>query len=146
MYALRLSSGSSYDSGKVEDDLSKGNLYLSLEGGSSWSKIAFAVREELLDIGNRVIKIQHRRESETSIDFFRNGNKIEARYDKIPTDSFGTSTFPIHSNQLEKSNELVIKPNDGKYSISDVGLDVVSLLPDMTEENFMTYIKDWILR
>ena len=146
VYALGLSSGSSYNSGKLEDDLRKGNPYLSLEEGSSWSKITFAVREELLGIGNCVIKIQHRRESGTSIDIFLNGNKIEARYDKIPTDSFGISTFPIHSNQLKKSNELVIKPNDGKYFISDVGLDVVSLLPDVTEENFMTYIKDWILR
>ena len=145
VYALGLSSGSSYNSGKLEDDLRKGNPYLSLEGGSSWSKITFAVREELLGIGNCVIKIQHRRESGTSIDIFLNGNKIEDRYDKIPTDSFGISTFPIHSNQLEKSNELVIKPNDRKYFISNVGLDVVSLLPDVTEENFSTYIKDWIL-
>lgn len=108
-------------------------------------KITFVVREELLDIGNCVIKILHRRESRTSIDIFLNGNEIEALYDNIPTDLFGTSTFAIHSNQLEKSNELVIKPNGGKYCISDVNLDVVSLLPDVTEENFKTYIKDWVL-
>ncbi|EMR72585.1 hypothetical protein UCREL1_359 [Eutypa lata UCREL1] len=85
------------------------------------------------------------RESGTSIDIFLNGNKIEARYDKIPTDSFGTSTFPIHSNELKKSNELVIKPNGGEYYISDVNLDVISLLPDVTEQSFQTYLKDWIL-
>ncbi|KAI1463618.1 uncharacterized protein F4812DRAFT_468514 [Daldinia caldariorum] len=85
------------------------------------------------------------REPGTSIDIFLNGSNIEDRYDKIPTDSFGISTFPIHSDRLKKSNELVIKPNDGKYYISDVNLDVVSLLPNVTEENFKTYIKNWIL-
>ena len=145
VYALGLSSGSSYEGGKLVDNLSKGNPYLSLEGESSWSRITFAVREELLGIGNCVIKFQHRRESGTSIDIFLNGNKIEARYDKIPTDSFGTSTFPIHSNELKKSNELVIKPNGGEYYISDVNLDVISLLPDVTEQSFQTYLKDWIL-
>ena len=146
VYALGQSSGSSYNSGKLEDDLRRGNPYLSLNEGSSWSRISFAIREELLGVGNCVIKIQHRREPGTSIDIFLNGNKIEARYDNIPTVSFGISTFPIHSNQLEKNNELVIKRNGGKYLISDVSLDVVSLLPDVTKENFMTYIKDWILR
>ncbi|OTA67803.1 hypothetical protein K449DRAFT_364239 [Hypoxylon sp. EC38] len=146
VYALERSSGSSYNSGKLEDDLRQGDPYLSLEGNPSWSKITFAVREELLGIGNCVIKIQHRREPDTSIDIFLNGETIERDYDNIQTDTFGTSTFSIHSNKLEKSNELVIKPNIGKYFISDVSIDVVSLLPDVTEENFNTYIKDWILR
>lgn len=92
-----------------------------------------------------MIKIQHRRESGTSIDIYLNGTRIEDHYDTIPTDSFGTSTFHIHSTQLEKGNELVITPNGGEYYISDVSLDVVSLLPDVTEENFQIYIKDWIL-
>ncbi|KAI1456572.1 hypothetical protein F4805DRAFT_467936 [Annulohypoxylon moriforme] len=81
----------------------------------------------------------------TSIDIYLNGIRIEDRYDNIPTDSFGTSAFPIHSSQLKKSNELVIKPNDGKYYISDVNVDVVSLLPEVKEENFKAYLKDWIL-
>ncbi|BCR94929.1 fascin domain-containing protein [Aspergillus luchuensis] len=145
MYALGLSSGSSYNDGKLEKGLREGNPYLTLEGGSSWSKITFTVREELLGIGNCVIKIQNRRELDTSIDVYLNGNKIEDRYDNIPTDSFGTSTLAIHSNQLERSNELVIKPVDGKYYISDVSVDVVSILPDVTEESFGSYIKEWIL-
>ena len=145
VYALGQSSGSSYNSGKLEDNLRKGDPYLSLEGGSSWSKISFAVREELLGTGNCVIKIQHRRESRTSIHIYFNSERIENRYDSIPTKSFGTSTIPIPGNKLKQSNELVIKPNGGKYFISDVGLDVVSLLPDVTEQNFTTYIKDWIL-
>ena len=146
VYALGQSSGSSYNSGKLEDNLRKGDPYLSLEGGSSWSKISFAIREELLGIGNCVIKIQHRRESGTSIDIYFNSERIEDRYDSIPTNSFGTSTISIPGNKLKMSNELVIKPNGGKYFISDVGLDVVSLLPDVTEQNFTTYIKDWILK
>ena len=56
-----------------------------------------------------------------------------------------TALLSASSRPPSPSNELIIKPNDGKYSISDVGLHVVSLLPDVTEENFTTYIKDWIL-
>ncbi|KAJ4469546.1 hypothetical protein J3R30DRAFT_3713747 [Lentinula aciculospora] len=145
VYALELSSGSSYNGGTLEDSLRRGNPYLSIEGGASWSKITFTVREELLGIGNCIIKIQHRRESGASVDIFLNGNRIEAGYDNIPTDSFGTSSFHIHSSDLEKSDELVIKPNNGKYYISDVNIDVVSLLPDVTQKSFETYIKDWIL-
>ncbi|KAJ3914593.1 hypothetical protein F5877DRAFT_6394, partial [Lentinula edodes] len=145
VYAVGLSSGSSYNGGSLEDSLRKGNPYLSIEGGASWSKIIFTVREELLGIGNCIMKIQHRRESGTTIDVFLNGNQIVAGYDDIPIGSFGTSSFYVHSSDLEKSNELVIKPNNGKYYISDVNLDVVSLLPDITQKNFETYIKDWVL-
>ncbi|KAJ3904486.1 hypothetical protein F5879DRAFT_67961 [Lentinula edodes] len=145
VYAIGLSSGSSYNGGSLEDSLRKGNPYLSIEGSTSWSRVTFTVREELLGIGNCVMKIQHRRESGTSIDIFLNGNKIEAGYDTIPTDSFGTSSFYIHSSDLKKSNELVIRPKNGKYYISDINLDVVSLLPDVTQKNFETYIKDWVL-
>ena len=70
VYALDLSCGSSYNSGKLEDDLSKGNPYLSLNEGSCWSRIPCTIREELLGVGNCVIKIRHRREPGTSIDIF----------------------------------------------------------------------------
>jgi len=145
IYALGLSSGSSYNGGTLEDTLRKGNPYLSIDGELSWSKITFAVREELLGIGNCVITIQHRREPGTSIDIFLNGDAIEKGYDNILTNSFGISNFPVHSRYLKKSNELVIRPKNGRYHISDVNLDVVSLLPDVTQANFEKYVKDWVL-
>jgi hypothetical protein len=145
MYALGFSSGSSYNVGTLEDALRKGNPYLSIEKETSWSRITFTVREELLGIGNCVIAIQHRRDPRTSIDIFLNGKNIEEDYNDIPTDSFGTSKFPVHSRHLQKSNELVIKPENGKYYISDVNVDIVSLLPDVTQANFERYVKDWVL-
>lgn len=145
VYARGASSGSSYNGGKLEDDLRHGDPYLTLDGGSGWSKISFTVREELLNIGNCVLKIRHRREPGTSIDIYLNGNEKESRYDDIPTASFGIFTLAFHSNQLQRLNELVIKPSGGKYYISDVSVDVVSLLPDLLEQNFNTYVKNWIL-
>ena len=145
IYALGLSSGSSYNAGTLEDRLREGNPYLSIEGATSWSRITFTVRKELLGIGNCVITIQHRREPGTSIDIFLNGNNIEEGYDDIPTDSFGTSKFSLHSGRLQKSNELVIRPKNGKYYVSDVNLDIVSLLPDATQAHFESYVKDWII-
>ncbi|RSL84449.1 hypothetical protein CEP52_016437 [Fusarium oligoseptatum] len=143
--ALGSSPGSSYNNGELEDDLRTGHPYLSLKGRSSWSKVTFAIRKEMLDEGNCIIKIQHRRGSRTSIDIHLNGELLEDHYKDIPTDSFGTSTLALHSSRLQRRNELFIKPRGGKYYISDVNIDIVSLLPDVTEENFKTYVKDWIL-
>ena len=145
IYALGLSSGSSYNAGTLEDRLREGNPYLSIEGATSWSRITFTVRKELLGIGNCVITIQHRREPGTSIDIFLNENDIDEGYNNIPTNSFGTSKFSLHSGRLQKSNELVIRPKNGKYYVSDVNLDIVSLLPDATQVNFESYVKDWVL-
>ncbi|KAF4613035.1 hypothetical protein D9613_011007 [Agrocybe pediades] len=144
IYALGVVSGSSYNGGILEDKYRRGNPYLSIEGGVSWSKITFTVKEELLGIGigNCVIKIQHRKQPGASIDIFLNGSLIEQGYDNIPSDSFGTSTFSVHSNDLKASNELVIRSKNGGYYISDVAVDVISLLPDVTKENFDTIVQE----
>ncbi|KAK0644286.1 hypothetical protein B0T16DRAFT_392663 [Cercophora newfieldiana] len=116
----------------MEDTLRRGDLYHSLDGRPSWSKITFAVRGPSTG----------RREPRTSLDIFINGIEIEADYDNIPTESFGISAFLIHSHGLLQSNKLAIRPKGGRYFISDVKREVVSFLSDVTEENFNAHVKD----
>lgn len=145
VYALGLSSGSSYSGGTLEDRLRKGNPYLSIEGETSWSKTTFTVRREMLGTGTGFLTIEQRRESGTSIDIFLNGKNIEEDYNRIPTDSFGPSNFFIPSDKLQTSNELVIKPKNGRYYISNINIYLVSPLPDVNKDNFDNFIKEWIL-
>jgi hypothetical protein len=68
VHALGVSSATSYNDGKLEDNIRRVNPYLAIiKGGSSWSKITFRVREGFLSIENRVVGIEHRQESLVSL-------------------------------------------------------------------------------
>lgn len=67
MHAFEVSSATSYNDGKLEDSIRRVNPYLALiKGGPFWSKITSRVREDLLGIENRVVRIEHRQESMVS--------------------------------------------------------------------------------